>query len=140
MVRTSGLAIPASYTTRVDLANNPCMVIYLRGSGGADRDAGRVMMAMHAWPGKIRDLRIREGFAIGYFKKLHPGDAALLVGFISPDAHIVFSGTGNHACATTGAFVQIDDHTILVFTLFLFHSLPRSKKLMNGRYAFIIRT
>jgi hypothetical protein len=73
-----------------------------------------------------------EFLSIGDLIELHPGDATLLVGFVSPDAHIVFSGTGNHARATTGAFVQIDDHTIFVFTLFLFHSLPRSKKWLMG--------
>jgi hypothetical protein len=83
---------------------------------------------------------MREFLSIGDLIELHPCDAALLVGFVSPDAHIVFSGAGNHACATTGAFVQIDDHTVFVLTLFLFHSLPHSKKLMHGHYTLMIRT
>jgi hypothetical protein len=70
---------------------------------------------------------MREFLSIGDLIELHPGDTAFLVGFVSPNAHIVFSSTGNHACATTGAFVQIDNHTIFVLTLFLFHSLPHSK-------------
>jgi hypothetical protein len=96
------------------------------------------MMAVHTGPGEIADLRVREFFSIGDLIELHPGDAALLVRFISPDAHIVFSGTGDHACTATGTFVQIDDHTVLKFALFLFHSLPRSNKFW--RYAFTIRT
>jgi len=128
MIGTSGLTISTTNAPRINLADDAGIVIHLGRRGGAYRNAGCVMMAMHAWPRKIRDLRMRERFAIGYFKKLHPGDAALLVRFIRPDRDIVFGRARHHARSASGAFVNIDDHTIFMLALFDFHLLPRKER------------
>jgi hypothetical protein len=93
------------------------------------------MVAMHARPGKIRDLCIRESFAIGDLKKLHPGNAALLVRFVRPDGYIVFGRAGHHACPAPGTLVKIDDHPIFMLALFDFHLLPLEKHLKNSTTA-----
>jgi hypothetical protein len=88
------------------------------------------MVAVHARPGKVTDLGIRELFSVGNLVKTHPGEGAFLVRLVRPYGNIVFGGTGDHACPAPGALVQIDDHAILVpgfsVVTFFFHELPHS--------------
>jgi hypothetical protein len=75
---------------------------------------------------------LRKRLAVADFEELHPGDAALLVRFVRPDTHIVFRGASNHAGSAPCAFIQIDNHAVFVFALFLFHHLPRHKPFLGG--------
>ena len=83
------------------------------------------MMTVHARSGKITHLGLGEGFAVGDFEELHPGDAALFVRLIGSDTHVVFRSAGDHTGAASCALVQINHHAEFVFALFFFHHLPR---------------
>ena len=129
MVRTGCLAVSAPYAAGVDLADDAGIEIHLGSRRRADRNTGRVMLTMHAWSGEIAHLGVGKFFAIGDLEKLHPGDAAFFVRFVGPDRYIVFCRTRDHACPATGAFVQIDDHSVSVSALFFFHVLPLTLRL-----------
>jgi hypothetical protein len=84
------------------------------------------MLAVHAGPGKVADFGMGEWLAILNLKELHPGDAPFLVGLIRSYRHIVFCSAYDHARGTTGALVEVDNHSESVLTLFLsFHYRPR---------------
>jgi hypothetical protein len=74
MIRTGGLAVPATNAAGIDLADDSRMIIRLCGRRRANRDTGRVMMTMHTGSGEIAHLRLGEWLAVGYLVKLHPGD------------------------------------------------------------------
>ena len=129
MVRTGGLTVPAADTTGINLADNAVVVIDFGGCRRTDGNAGCMMVAVHARSGEIGHLGFWKRFPVCDLIKLHPGDGTLLVRFIRPDGHIIFSGAGDHAGPAARAPVQIDNHSVFVFSLFRFHYLPRTKVL-----------
>jgi hypothetical protein len=60
---------------------------------------------MLAGAGKITDLGIGEGFAVGQAINLQPGDADQFFGLILFEGNVVFGHAGHHAGAATGAFI-----------------------------------
>ena len=86
-----------------------------------------IFIAVHTWPWKIDHFRIGKFLAIGGLKELHPGNTALLVGFIRHDGNVVLCGTCDHACPAPGTLIQIYDHAVFVFSVVMcfFHDLPR---------------
>ena len=125
-IGTGRLAISAAYTPRIYLADDTIIKIQFRRSRNANRNAWRVMVAVHARSGKITDLGMRELFAVGDPIKSHPGDGAFFIRLVRPYGNVVFGCTGHHARATTGTFVKIDDHTVFMFpaVIYFFHELP----------------
>jgi hypothetical protein len=68
-------------------------------------------------------LSVRKRFAVRQPVNAHPRNTDQLVGFIFPKGNIVLCHTGNHACAATCAFIQINDHPKLL-GIFAFHLHP----------------
>jgi hypothetical protein len=67
---------------------------------------------MLAGPGKITDLGIGIGFAVGQTINLQPGDVVQFFGLILFEGNVVFGHAGHHAGAAAGTFIQVDDHAI----------------------------
>jgi hypothetical protein len=79
-----------------------------------------IAFAMHTWSWDIANICVREGLAIGQFINTHPGNAQQLVGFILFKRDVVLRHAGNHASATSVAFVQVNDHSVF-FISPMFH-------------------
>ena len=78
-VRAGCLTVSATDAPGVNLADNPRVKIKFGGSGNAYGNAGRMMIAVHAWSWKITDFRMWKFFAIAYFIKTHPCSGTLFV-------------------------------------------------------------
>jgi hypothetical protein len=83
---------------------------------------------LHAGAGQVAFVRIREGLSVGQFINAHPGDASEFVRFVRPERDIVLREAGHHAGAATGAFIQVNDHSISFgfVVSFIHHNLVAS--------------
>jgi hypothetical protein len=122
MVRTGRHTVSAPETAGINLADDTGIHIIVRGGSRTNRHTGRMSMVsftMLARPWKKAFLSVRKRFTVRQLVDAHPRDTYQLVGFIFPKGDIVLCHTGNHTCATTCAFIQINDfhlHPLVIIT------------------------
>jgi hypothetical protein len=72
---------------------------------------------MHTGTGQIADVCIRIRLTVVKLEDPKPGNAKHFIGFILLKRYIVFLHACYHTGATSGTFVQVDDHTIFFYVL-----------------------